>query len=187
MLRIEMEEAGLPKHPSRSESPADDAALPEAVQRVSAFLEGAGVEACVHEFSEKTPTADAAARAIGCEVEAIVKSLIFICDSEPTLVMVSGAARADDEKIRRVLGAEAVKIAKPAVVLDRTGFEVGGVAPFPLPKIATALCDRSLLGRPVVWAGAGSERHMVALAPHDLLRLAEAKPADISMRPAASS
>ena len=186
MLRVEMSTEEPRGESKRSEPPPDLASLLEPVQRVSRFLEEAGVEACVHEFSEQTPTAEAAARAVGCEVGAIVKSLIFICDTRPTLVMVSGDLRADDEKIRRALDAESVKIAKPAVVLDETGFEVGGVAPFPLPKIEAALCDRALLSRPVVWAGAGSERHMVALAPHDLLRLARAKPADVTMRAAAS-
>lgn len=186
MLRGEMEGGDTTSRASGAETPEGDAALPEPVQRVSSFLESSGVEACLHEFPEGTPTAEAAARAAGCGTAQIVKSLIFICDSEATLVMVSGASRADDEKIREATGASAVKIAKPAVVLDRTGFEVGGVAPFPLPGIRTALLDNSLLGHPVVWAGAGSERHMVALTPHDLLRLARARPADVG-KPAESS
>lgn len=185
MLRGEMEDRDELTPSSQSDPPAD-APLPGAVERVSAFLESAGVEACLHEFSDGTPTAEEAARAVGCGVEQIVKSLIFICDSEPALVMVSGAMRADDAKVRAAAGATAVKIAKPAVVLDRTGFEVGGVAPFPLPEIGTALCDHSLLGGPVVWAGAGSARHMVALAPHDLLRLSRARPANVGTRPPSS-
>ena len=79
-----------------------------------------------------------------------------------------------------------MKIAKPAVVLEYTGFEVGGVAPFPLPKIATALCDHRLLNHGIVWAGAGSTSHVVALAPHDLIRLAQGRPADVSSHPPVS-
>ena len=186
MLLVEMDDPGAAVGPPHLEPARGDRTLPEPVQRVSAFLESAGVEACLHEFSEGAATAEAAARAVGCETDQIVKSLIFICDNEPTLVMVSGASRADDAKIREIIGAAAVKIAKPAVVLDRTGFEVGGVAPFPLPKVKTALCDHRLLSHPVVWAGAGSASYMLALAPHDLIRLAHARPADVSARPAAS-
>ncbi len=160
----------------------DDDAVPEAVRRVADVLVGAGVEARLHEFLESTPTATAAARAIGCGPDQIVKSLIFVCDGDPALVMVSGSSRADDAKIAKAVGAKSVKIAKPAVVFDRTGFEVGGVAPFPLPNIRTAICDRRLLGRDVVWAGAGSVRHMVALAPHDLVKLSSARAADVSAR-----
>ena len=186
MLRVEMDEPQAAAGPPDPEPAIVDPTLPEPVARVSAFLESAGVEACLHEFAESSATAEAAARAVGCETDQIVKSLIFMCDSEAALVMVSGAARADDEKIREAIGASAVKIAKPAVVLEYTGFEVGGVAPFPLPKIATALCDHRLLNHGVVWAGAGSTSHVVALAPHDLIRLAQARPADVSSHPPVS-
>src|SRR5215208_812194 len=52
---------------------------PEPVQRVSTFLQAAAVEARVEEFPEGTPTAEAAARAVGCEISQIVKSLVFVC------------------------------------------------------------------------------------------------------------
>jgi prolyl-tRNA editing enzyme YbaK/EbsC (Cys-tRNA(Pro) deacylase) len=52
------------------------------------------------------------------------------------------------------------------------------VAPFPLPRIETVLIDRSLLVHELVWVGAGSERHMAALAPSDLLRLSHARAVD---------
>ncbi len=166
--------------------PSGDESLPEPVRRVAAFLASAGVEARLHEFPDGTSAATAteAARAVGCVADQIVKSLIFLCDGEPTLVMVSGPWRADDAKIAEAVGASAVKIAKPAVVRDRTGFDVGGVAPFPLPQIATAICDRNLLSQDVVWASAGSVRHVVAIAPHDLVKLASARPADVSIPPA---
>jgi prolyl-tRNA editing enzyme YbaK/EbsC (Cys-tRNA(Pro) deacylase) len=52
------------------------------------------------------------------------------------------------------------------------------VAPFPLPGIQTVLIDGSLMAHEVVWIGAGSSRHMAALAPADLVRLARARPVD---------
>jgi prolyl-tRNA editing enzyme YbaK/EbsC (Cys-tRNA(Pro) deacylase) len=52
------------------------------------------------------------------------------------------------------------------------------VAPFPLPRIETVLIDRSLLAHELVWVGAGSDRHMAALAPADLVRLSHARPID---------
>lgn len=178
------DESGAPS----GEQPAatGDNAVPEAVRRVASLLAAAGVEARLHEFPAGTPTAAAAAKAVGCAVDQIVKSLIFVCDGEAALVMVSGSGRADDAKIAEAVGASTVRIAKPDVVRDRTGFEVGGVAPFPLPRVGKALCDRRLLGHEVVWAGAGSDRHMVALAPHDLVKLANARAADISIPMAGS-
>jgi prolyl-tRNA editing enzyme YbaK/EbsC (Cys-tRNA(Pro) deacylase) len=72
-----------------------------------------------------------------------------------------------------------VKSVGPDAVERLTGFPPGGVAPFPLPQIETVLIERALLGHEVVWIGAGSERHMAALAPSDLARLARARPAQL--------
>jgi prolyl-tRNA editing enzyme YbaK/EbsC (Cys-tRNA(Pro) deacylase) len=152
---------------------------PDGPARVARALIEAGAEARLHEFAEGTPTAETAADAIGCLVEQVVKSLVFLCDASPTLVMVPGGSRADAEKVRRETGAEAARIARPELVLEVTGFEVGGVAPFPLPGVAQALVDRSLLRHEIVWAGAGSRRHMVGLAPAELCRLTRARAGDL--------
>jgi prolyl-tRNA editing enzyme YbaK/EbsC (Cys-tRNA(Pro) deacylase) len=98
--------------------------------------------------------------------------------------MVAGSRRADPEKVARATGCAAARIAPPAVVKAITGFEVGGVAPFPLPLVEDALIDRSLLAWKLVWVGAGSDRHMAALAPPELLRLTRARPADVTADPA---
>jgi prolyl-tRNA editing enzyme YbaK/EbsC (Cys-tRNA(Pro) deacylase) len=73
----------------------------------------------------------------------------------------------------KAVGADAVE--------ELTGFPAGGVAPFPLPGIQTVLLDRALMAHEVVWIGAGSSRHMAALAPADLARLARARPVDVAV------
>lgn len=151
---------------------------PEPVQRVAAFLQEARVEARVEEFGEGTPTAEAAARAAGAELGEIVKTLVFSCDGRAIVVMVPGDRRADTAKIAAVAGCDRVKGVGADAVEELTGFPAGGVAPFPLPGIQTVLLDRALLAHEVVWIGAGSSRHMVALAPADLARLAHARPVD---------
>tara|TARA_B100000686_G_C16392327_1_gene763074 strand:- start:150 stop:698 length:549 start_codon:yes stop_codon:yes gene_type:complete len=153
--------------------------IPDTVLRVTTFLEQAGIEASLHEFYERTPTAKLAARAVGCKMSQVVKSLIFACDRELTLVMVGGDLRVDKAKICSFMGVTAAKIVKPEVVFELTGFKIGGVPPFPLPSVDRALCDTGLLAETLVWAGAGSDRHMVELRPYDLLRLSRAIPADI--------
>ena len=152
---------------------------PEPVQRVAAFLQEARVEARVEEFGEGTPTAEAAARAAGAELGEIVKTLVFSCDGRAIVVMVPGDVRADTAKVGAAAGCAKVRSAGREAVEQATGFPAGGVAPFPLPRIETVLIDRSLLAREVVWVGAGSERHMAALAPADLARLARARAADV--------
>jgi prolyl-tRNA editing enzyme YbaK/EbsC (Cys-tRNA(Pro) deacylase) len=152
---------------------------PEPVQRVTAYLKEAGAEVRVEEFPEGTPTAQAAARAVGCELAQIVKSLVFDCDGRPVVVMVPGDRRADAEKIAQAAGSNFARIAGVEEVEDATGFEPGAVAPFPLPKIDRLFIDRTLLGHRFVWIGAGSERHMAGLSPAELVRLSRARPMDV--------
>jgi prolyl-tRNA editing enzyme YbaK/EbsC (Cys-tRNA(Pro) deacylase) len=64
-------------------------------------------------------------------------------------------------------------------VEDATGFSPGAVAPFPLPKIDAALMERALYKHTLVWAGAGSSRHMLAINPSELGRLTRARPMDV--------
>jgi prolyl-tRNA editing enzyme YbaK/EbsC (Cys-tRNA(Pro) deacylase) len=152
-------------------------ALPEPVARVARFLARAGAEARIEEFGAGTPTATEAAAAVGCDLDQIVKSLLFLCDARPVLVLVPGSRRADSGKIAAVAGAASAKIAPPGVVKSVTGFEAGGVAPFPVTA-DQILVDRELLAWDVVWVGAGSDRHLAALAPTELLRLTRARTID---------
>lgn len=152
--------------------------LPEPVARVARFLAEARAEARLQEFRAGTPTAADAAAAVGCRLDQIVKSLVFLCDGRPVLAMVPGSRRADPAKVAAAVGAGSARIAPAAAVREATGYPVGGVAPFALAKVERVLVDRSLLGWSVVWTGAGSDRHMAGLAPAELVRLTRAEPAD---------
>ena len=151
---------------------------PEAVERVATFLRDAGAEARLEEFSMPTPTAKDAAAAVGCELGEIVKSLLFDCDGRPVLVLVPGDRRADAAKVARAVGARGATVAGPERVEAETGFQPGAVAPFALRRVEHVLVERTLLGRPLLWVGAGSERHLAGVTPTELVRLARATPAD---------
>jgi prolyl-tRNA editing enzyme YbaK/EbsC (Cys-tRNA(Pro) deacylase) len=151
---------------------------PEPVSRVAQFLQEATVESRVEEFPEGTPTAVDAARAVGCDLAQIVKSLVFECDGRPILVLIGGDRRADPAKIAAEAPCGRAKVAGPDAVRSATGFEPGAVAPFPLPGIETILVDEELLIHEVVWVGGGSPNHMVALAPSDLVRVTHARTVD---------
>ena len=153
---------------------------PESVERVAAVLRERGVDARVEEFSEGTPTAADAARAAGCPLEHIVKSLVFICDGRAVLALVPGDRRADATKVAAAAGAGYARSARLEEVRSATGFDPGAVAPFPAPGVAKVLIDRELLQAEIVWVGAGSRRHMAALSPLDVVRLAGAEVADLA-------
>lgn len=153
---------------------------PEPVERVAAFLRERAVDVRLEEFSEGTPTAAAAARAVGCEPEQIVKSLVFVCGGAYVLALLPGHRRADPAKVAAAAGADDARIARPEEVLEATGFEPGAVAPFPATRVERVLLDGELLQQELVWVGAGSPRHMAGLDPRDLVRLANAVPADLA-------
>jgi prolyl-tRNA editing enzyme YbaK/EbsC (Cys-tRNA(Pro) deacylase) len=154
-------------------------AWPEPVERVSSFLRQAGAEARIEEFQEGTPTAADAAAAVGCGLDQIVKSLVFVCGDRAVVALVPGDRRGDPTKVARGASAESARVATRDEVQSSTGFAPGAVAPFPLPGVETVLIDRTLLRHDIVWAGAGSSRHIVGLAPIELSRLARARPMDV--------
>ena len=153
---------------------------PEPVARVAEIIKRAGIDARVEEFPEGTPTAGAAAKAVGASRAQIVKSLVFVCDGRPTLALVPGDRRADETKVATAAGTRAARVARPEEVIAATGFEPGGVAPFPAPGISQVLMAGELLAHERVWVGAGSERHMAGISPLDLVRLTNARTAELS-------
>ena len=127
-----------------------------------------GVETRIEEFEAGTPTAVDAARAVGCKLGQIVKSLVFDCGGRWIVALVPGDRRADSSKI-----------ASPEQVEKATGFVAGAVAPFPLPGVDRVLVDRTLLSHKRVWIGAGSPKHMAVISPADLVRLSRAQAVDV--------
>jgi prolyl-tRNA editing enzyme YbaK/EbsC (Cys-tRNA(Pro) deacylase) len=152
---------------------------PEPVERVARELRRSAVEATLQEFPEGTPTAEAAARAIGCRLDRIVKSVVFVADGAHVLALVPGDRRADEAKVADAVGAAAVRVAYAREVVAATGFEPGAVAPFPLRAVDAVLLERTILQHGRVWIGAGSPSHMAGLTPAELQRLSGAGAADL--------
>ena len=151
---------------------------PEPVERVAAYLREAGAEARLEELESATATAEDAARAAGCPLAQIVKSIVVVSEGRSVVALVPGDRRADLAKIARAAGGAKARIASASEVEEATGFTPGAVAPFPLPAIQTILVDNELLMHEVVWTGAGSHRHVLAIAPSDLVRLTRARSVD---------
>jgi prolyl-tRNA editing enzyme YbaK/EbsC (Cys-tRNA(Pro) deacylase) len=114
------------------------------------------------EFPEGVHTAAQAAAAIGCDVAQIVKSLVFLRDDAPVLVLCSGANTVDEAAL-------GVTKARADVVRAATGTPIGGVTPYGHPAPLPTLIDEDLLGFDVVWAAAGTPRHVFPLSPAQLL------------------
>ena len=133
----------------------------------------------IRTFPDATRTAAEAAAAIGCDLSAIVKSLIFEADGVPVLVLMDGASRVDTELVRFALCAAKVKRADAALVRETTGYAIGGVPPFGHRNPTRVLADRGLLAHDVVWAAAGTPHTVFALDPASVVKHAGATLADL--------
>ena len=150
------------------------------VDRVVAAAREAGLEIAVQRFPEGTRTAADAARAVGCEVGQIVKSLVFVADETPIVTLVSGANRVDLDRLAVAVGAGAVRKADGDEARAATGFPIGGVPPFGHAGAVTVLVDDDLMAHEMLWAAAGLPDAVFAIAPDDLLRISGGRRADLA-------
>jgi prolyl-tRNA editing enzyme YbaK/EbsC (Cys-tRNA(Pro) deacylase) len=140
-----------------------------------------GLRIEIQRFPEGTRTAADAARAVGCSVGQIVKSLVFVADEQPILVLVSGADRADLNLLSAVMGtaescaSSPIRRATADEARNATGFSIGGIPPLGHARALPVLIDEGLLRHEVVWAAAGLPDAVFAVAPEDLARAARAR------------
>jgi prolyl-tRNA editing enzyme YbaK/EbsC (Cys-tRNA(Pro) deacylase) len=156
------------------------------VERVRQALAAAGLDpARARELPADTSTAEAAARAVGAPQGSIVKSLIFLLDGAPVLVLVAGDQRADVKGLRATLGVSKrrLRIASAAEVLAHTGFEVGGVPPVGHELPLRTLIDRTLGRFETVWAAAGSANAVFPIAYERLVEITGGEVMDLAQAP----
>jgi Cys-tRNA(Pro) deacylase len=148
--------------------------LNTSVRKVEKALKAHGLECQVLNMKETTRSAQDAANSLGCRVEQIVKSLVFMTKKtkKPILVLASGANRVNPKKIRNFLS-EPIKMADPDFVRSKTGFVVGGVPPLGHSSSLETFIDEDLLKYPEIWAAAGSSNTMFKLSPDDLQKITQ--------------
>lgn len=155
------------------------------VERVSRALRAAGLDPdLIRQLPADTSTAEAAALAVGAPQGSIVKSLIFLADGAPVLVLVSGDQRADVKRMRSLLGLSKrrLRIAQPAEVLQHTGFEVGGVPPVGHSPPLRTLIDRTLSRFDTVWAAAGNAHAVFPIAYVQLVTITQGEVTDLAAK-----
>jgi prolyl-tRNA editing enzyme YbaK/EbsC (Cys-tRNA(Pro) deacylase) len=152
------------------------------VERFEAEARSRGLDLEVREFPQGTRTAQDAAAAIGCDVAQIVKSLVFVADDEPVLVLTSGANRVHEPTLRDVLGASSFRKADADEVREATGYAIGGTPPFGHRRPLRILCDRDLTVHEEIWAAAGSPSTVFGLTPATLLEVTDAEVVDVDGR-----
>jgi prolyl-tRNA editing enzyme YbaK/EbsC (Cys-tRNA(Pro) deacylase) len=152
------------------------------VGRVEEAARVLGLDIAVRRFPEGTRTAGDAARAVGCEVAQIVKSLVFVADGTALVALTSGANRADVARLRALTGSDEVRRASPEEARAATGFAIGGTPPFGHPRPLRMLMDRDLMAFDEVWAAAGTPDSVFPIDPRRLLEVTGADAAEFAER-----
>ncbi len=155
--------------------------MSKSLKRVKRALDDAGVGTEVLEMPDSTRTAAEAAAAAGCALDQIAKSIIFGAEAtgDAVLFITAGGNKVDATKASAVVG-EALGKADAALIRAQTGFAIGGVAPIGHVSPIRAWFDPRLLAFDVVYAAAGTSRHIFPIDPTVLLDLSGAEPADFT-------
>lgn len=151
--------------------------LPElsaSARRVQQALDRKAVRLDVVELPASTRTAEEAARAVGCDVGQIAKSLVLRMEpsDRPVLVIASGSNRVDERLVEEHVG-EKVSMANADFVRAVTGFVIGGVPPVGHLSDLDTLIDQDLFNYGEIWAAAGTPNAVFRLDPEVLVEITD--------------
>ena len=145
-------------------------------KRLQDKLEALGFNNEVIELKETTRSAKDAARAVGCRVEQIAKSIVFRSGNtdRPILVIASGPNRINEKKISEMISEPLLK-ADADFVREKTGYAIGGVPPLGHLEAPITFIDKDLLQYEEIWAAAGTPNAVFNLAPADLQKMTDGR------------
>jgi Cys-tRNA(Pro) deacylase len=129
-------------------------------EEVRQFLTSRGLEKEIYSFTNSTENAYLAAEALGVELGQIVKSVVFLADGKPVLVLMSGDKNVDNKKLKNLLGVRKVRIADAETVKTITGYPVGAVPPVAHRQSIPTYLDESLKRFSKIYPAAGTTQNM---------------------------
>ncbi len=138
-----------------------------AIEKVKAYFRQHGMENRVQEFEVSSATVELAAEALHCEPCRIAKTLSFLVDEHPVLVVAAGDARIDNPKYKAQFGTKA-KMLTPDEVQAMIGHAVGGVCPFAVDPGVVVYLDISLKRFQTVFPACGSSNSAIELTIEEL-------------------
>lgn len=137
------------------------------IENVKAYFRRLGIEERVQEFSVSSATVDLAAQALNCQPCRIAKTLSFLVDGRPILIVAAGDAKVDNPKYKAQFGVKA-KMLTPQEAEELVGHAVGGVCPFAVNDGVTVYLDQSLKRFETVFPACGSGNSAIELSIPEL-------------------
>ena len=151
----------------------------EPVKRVQEFITKFDPKLKVLTLETTARTAKDAAESLGCEVGAIVKSLVFRADDTFLICLVAGDKRCSLNKLKKVISKKDVCMANADEVKSNTGFSIGGVAPIAHLKQLNILIDKSLSRFQNVFAAAGHPNSIFKIEYYQLVQMTKGEVKEI--------
>jgi len=144
------------------------------------LLADLGIDAELILLGKETTTAQMAAEVLGVPIDVVIKSILFQAkNGSIVLVVAPGAGRIDTKKVAKVTGIDGWRLARPEVVLEVTGYPVGGTPPVGLKQKIRMIVDAKAAALPEAYAGGGRHDVMLRIKPADIIRLNGAEIHDV--------
>ena len=153
--------------------------IKEPVKRVQEFIAQFDPKLKVLALNTTARTAKDAAESLGCEVGAIVKSLVFRADDIFLICLIAGDKRCSLNKLKKVIIKKDVCMANADEVKTNTGFSIGGVAPIAHLKKLNILIDQSLGRFQSVFAAAGHPNSIFKIEYSQLVQMSKGEVKEI--------
>ena len=138
-----------------------------AIENVRKYMQQFGIEDRIMEFDVSSATVELAAQALHCEPGRIAKTLSFMVEDQPILIVTAGDMKIDNHKYKTHFGKKA-KMLTPDEVVEKIGHAVGGVCPFGIRDGVKVYLDESLKRFDAVYPACGSASSAVRLGIPEL-------------------
>lgn len=132
------------------------------IQKVKDFFKNYNLENRVLEFCESSATVELAAKAVGCKSGEIAKTMSFMVNEKPILIVLAGDTKIDNKKFKEEFKTKATMLAFD-LVEELIGHAVGGVCPFAINDGVEVYLDNALKRFEVVYPACGSSNSAIGL------------------------
>ena len=143
-------------------------------ENVKEYFESIGLSERIKVLDQSSATVRLAAQAIGCEEKQIAKTLAFLVDGFPILIVTAGNMKVDNKKFKSIFN-QKPKMIPIDLIEDYIGHDLGGVCPFAVKPNVTVYLDTSLKQSDIIYPAAGSENSMVELSIKELEKYSDFK------------
>lgn len=138
-----------------------------AIENVRKYMQQFGIEDRIMEFDVSSATVELAAQALHCEPGRIAKTLSFMVEDQPILIVTAGDMKIDNHKYKMHFGKKAKMLIQDEVI-EKIGHEIGGVCPFGIKEGVAVYLDESLRKYDTVFPACGSSNSAIELTIEEM-------------------